>query len=239
MNIRRALTVLIAGCTVAGGVSVGIAPLASAATIEIPVTCDQDITVVADIGDILEFAFDVNNCGAEDDSQFWNSVDRINPGFVGTPIYKNGGDCFQTPSGDCDSTSGNGVWYYEEDGSDIRVTTALLGTNIRSGSLVVGGTIALISGDGLTYYRVILGAPTNEGSGQVPMAPMQGLPLPASGSCADVDESVMTWGRQVVGGWSKSWQSWAVSDDPTVPRWQGFACIRNIHWTPSGWVLSS
>ncbi len=219
----------------AGGVSVGIAPVASAVTIEIPVYCDQDITVVAEVGDTLKFSFELPTCDDED-SVFWNTVDQTNSGFVGTPSFLRGGDC-SFLNNTCDSSFGS--WSYIADGGDIRVTTALLGANYESDSLVIGETIALISGDGLTYYRVILGAPTNEGSGQVPIAPMQGLPLPASGSCADVDESVMTWGRQVVGGWSKSWQSWAVSDDPTVPRWQGFACIRNIHWTPSGWVLSS
>ena len=68
-----------------------------------------------------------------------------------------------------------------------------------------------------------------------PASPMQGVPLPLSGDCAEVDEGQLTWGDTISGGWAKSWQSWAVSEDPTVTRWEGWACIRTLVWTSGGW----
>lgn len=71
-----------------------------------------------------------------------------------------------------------------------------------------------------------------------PTAPMQGVPLPASGQCSDVVESRLDWASDISGGWSKSWQSWQVSSDANAPRWQGWACVRNVIWTSRGWVTS-
>lgn len=71
-----------------------------------------------------------------------------------------------------------------------------------------------------------------------PVSPMQGVSLPASGDCGDVDDRQLTWGAAVSGGWAKSWQSWAVSDDPTVARWEGWACVRTLVWSSGGWTAA-
>lgn len=43
----------------------------------------------------------------------------------------------------------------------------------------------------------------------LPAAQLQQIPMPASGSCSDIDESTLDWGSSVTGGWSQSWAEWA------------------------------
>lgn len=44
---------------------------------------------------------------------------------------------------------------------------------------------------------------------QGPPPVLQQVPVPASGSCADVDDSPYNWGGAVSGGWGQSWAQWA------------------------------
>jgi len=36
----------------------------------------------------------------------------------------------------------------------------------------------------------------------------QAVGLPLSGTCADVDESLLEWAGNISGGWGQSWQQW-------------------------------
>jgi len=71
-----------------------------------------------------------------------------------------------------------------------------------------------------------------------PMAPMQGVDLPESGNCTDVNEAVLTWAADVNGGWYRSWQSWVIASMPEQRLWEGWACVREIVWTPTGWTAT-
>jgi hypothetical protein len=42
-----------------------------------------------------------------------------------------------------------------------------------------------------------------------PWAPDQQVGLPATGSCTVVDQSQLTWGANILGGWKQSWAWWA------------------------------
>jgi hypothetical protein len=44
--------------------------------------------------------------------------------------------------------------------------------------------------------------------GPDPLPVQQSVGLPDSGSCADVDESLLEWGAEFKGGWTRSWQEW-------------------------------
>jgi hypothetical protein len=77
-------------------------------------------------------------------------------------------------------------------------------------------------------------APTS--SAWLPAPLLQGVALPSSGDCTDVDESQLSWAAAIAGGWSKSWQSWHLSADSEVEPWQGWACIRTLGWTSRGWT---
>lgn len=55
----------------------------------------------------------------------------------------------------------------------------------------------------------------------------QSVGLPESGSCSDVDESLLEWGAEFKGGWTRSWQEW-VKDGQG-----GDTCIRMITYVRS------
>jgi len=61
----------------------------------------------------------------------------------------------------------------------------------------------------------------------------QGLPLPSSSSCSDVDESVIGWAANLVGGWGKSWEPWA--GDGNLGGW---ACTRTLEYTEGAWHIA-
>lgn len=48
-------------------------------------------------------------------------------------------------------------------------------------------------------------------SEQTPADILQQLPMPASGSCADIDDSQVAYGTGLSGGWSKAWGEWAAA----------------------------
>jgi hypothetical protein len=60
-----------------------------------------------------------------------------------------------------------------------------------------------------------------------PLPVQQSVSLPSSGSCADVDESLLGWGKDIKGGWTRSWQEW-VNDGQG-----GDTCVRMITYVRS------
>lgn len=69
----------------------------------------------------------------------------------------------------------------------------------------------------------------------VPAPVGQGVGLPASGLCTDVNESTLDFAADIKGGWVKSWEPWANPKGPEGDKW-GWACIRSLVYTPTGWV---
>lgn len=64
-----------------------------------------------------------------------------------------------------------------------------------------------------------------------PPPAFQGLPMPASGSCDDVDDRDYSYGTGVFGGWSRAWQPW-VRVSPEAPS-GGWACVRILEYNVS------
>lgn len=76
--------------------------------------------------------------------------------------------------------------------------------------------------------------PTNSAALSTASSPIhQGLPLPTSGSCSDVDESAIGWATDLVGGWGKSWEPWAGDGDHG-----GWACTRILEYTEGAWHIA-
>jgi hypothetical protein len=70
-----------------------------------------------------------------------------------------------------------------------------------------------------------VGTPPVEGASAPPDV-LQQVPVPASGSCADVRDADLAWGTGVTGGWSKTWGEWA----------RGAVCGRTLHYGAHGWM---
>lgn len=67
----------------------------------------------------------------------------------------------------------------------------------------------------------------------------QGLPMPNSGSCADVQDADYSWGTGLSGGWQKSWQPW-VRAEGSAESVGGWACIRTLQNTGGEtWVIAN
>ena len=64
----------------------------------------------------------------------------------------------------------------------------------------------------------------------------QGLPVPASGSCADIQDADYSWGTGMTGGWRKGWEPWAGSADTGLGSW---ACIRTLVYSGNTWSIAS
>jgi hypothetical protein len=67
--------------------------------------------------------------------------------------------------------------------------------------------------------------------GLSPMAPQaswttlyQGLPMPSSLVCEDVQDAGFDWGTGITGGWQRAWEPWA----GTTPGVGGWACTRSL-----------
>lgn len=63
----------------------------------------------------------------------------------------------------------------------------------------------------------------------------QGLPMPASGNCADVDDKDFSWGTGLYGGWHRSWTTWR-RDNGEIFH-DGWACIRSFEHVDGSWRI--
>ncbi len=102
-------------------------------------------------------------------------------------------------------------------------------------TLTSGDAMAWLAavGSPLTVARVIfVGASTPE-AGPAPVH--QGLPLPASGSCSDIQDVNYAWGTGLTGGWTKAWEPWV----NLAAGKGGWACTRTLVSSGSTWVLQA
>ena len=83
--------------------------------------------------------------------------------------------------------------------------------------------------DPTSYITVIVGA--FGGSGTPPPSSYQQVPMPASGSCADVKDDHLGYGTGLTGGWVKQWGEWAAGGKGAV------VCGRTIAWTGGAWAI--
>ena len=84
-----------------------------------------------------------------------------------------------------------------------------------------------------TLAQLLIDAQTVTYDPQGPPPVLQQVPVPASGSCADVEDSQYNWGGAGSGGWSKSWAQWANAGSG------GPICTRTLIYNPSFgiWVV--
>jgi hypothetical protein len=102
--------------------------------------------------------------------------------------------------------------------------------------LARGDTIAWLSPIGdivSTPARVIFGSASTPIAGPAPVH--QGLPLPVSGSCADIQDVNYAWGTGLTGGWTKAWEPWV----NLAAGKGGWACTRALVASGSIWVLQA
>jgi hypothetical protein len=64
-------------------------------------------------------------------------------------------------------------------------------------------------------------------AGSTEIRHLQGLPMPASGDCADVQDAAYAWGTGLKGGWTKAWEPWVHASAPEGQR-GGWACTRSL-----------
>jgi hypothetical protein len=57
---------------------------------------------------------------------------------------------------------------------------------------------------------------------------LQQVPVPATGSCTDVQDSALSWSTGLTGGWGRSWAEWN----------QGPVCTRNLAYSNGRWYLN-
>ena len=74
-------------------------------------------------------------------------------------------------------------------------------------------------------------APASTGNGLTTV--YQGLPMPTSGSCADVQDVDYGWGTGLIGGWHKAWEPWARTTDTVDGGW---ACTRSLVYSGDTWT---
>jgi len=115
------------------------------------------------------------------------------------------------------------------------VPTANNATDIDGYSAGVGYDMA--TGLGVvnfsTLAALLIEAQTVSFDPQGPPPVLQQLPIPASGSCADIDDSEYNWGGAGTGGWAKSWAQWGNAGAG------GAICTRTLIYNPSFgiWVI--
>jgi len=57
---------------------------------------------------------------------------------------------------------------------------------------------------------------------------LQQVPVPATGSCSDVQDAALSWSTGLTGGWGRSWAEWN----------QGPVCTRNLAYSNGRWYLN-
>lgn len=75
-----------------------------------------------------------------------------------------------------------------------------------------GTNAIVVSGGGFSYtLNVTIGAAPSPASASTTVSYLQQVPVPTSGSCADVKDAAFAWGTDVTGGWTRAWGEWSGS----------------------------
>lgn len=140
-------------------------------------------------------------------------------------------------------TYGNGLF--------VAVVVAGTGNRVMTSPDGTTWTLCAAAGDNqwqsVAYGNGIFAAVANSGSGDRVMISgnaqtepqdeaawtviPQGLPLPVSGRCEDLEgaDAIAAYGTGATGGWAKSWEPWVDSSlDAAGNRKGGWACRRNL-----------
>jgi hypothetical protein len=173
------------------------------------------------------FTYDCNNpvdvtiVGAPGDTA---TVDSVNCPAV--PIGVRG---FSPPLVVSDFTIVGGLWY-------LNPTTITLPSSFTFQFLVswqYGGTSGPFYGIKLTIASGGGGASSQAPAPSGHPFVRQGLPMPASGSCEDIEDEEFAWGTGLSGGWAPSWSTWR--RDSGEVFYEGPTCIRVMEHADGRW----
>lgn len=64
----------------------------------------------------------------------------------------------------------------------------------------------------------------------------QGLPMPATGSCKDIQDAEFAWGTGLTGGWERSWSTWRRENGEIFH--DGPSCIRVMEHVDGVWRIA-
>ena len=145
-------------------------------------------------------------------SEIWASDDRvIDPGQLQSPAAT--------------------VPFLDGNGDPLGNTSATItGYTAKAGyDLTTGMGVPNFS----TLAQLLIDAQTVTYDPQGPPPVLQQVPVPATGTCSDVDDSQYNWGGAGSGGWSESWAQWANAGSG------GAICTRTLIYNPSFgiWVV--
>jgi hypothetical protein len=221
MKNRRTLMSTLAAATIVAAGLAGVASPAHAAPVNHDIAWDctiNDVTVTANVGDTITFVMPTTYC----------------------PVAMASGTDPADPSNQGFTTWSGGLLNWTLGVSSPDPVT-IIGSNLAPATLTSGATIAWLYLSGPTSIaRVIFqdagGSGNDQGSGTEAAGPVpvhQGLPMPESGSCADVKDADYAWGTGLTGGWAKAWEPW-------VNRAEGkgsWACTRTLVNSGNAWVI--
>ena len=214
-----------AGLAVAAPVAVLAAATgpASAATVNVTIDCLGPVSVSANPGDqiVLEMTSDCPAYGVDGHfGGFVKSLPTWGFGFL---------DLDSAANYDVDHSQ---LWFWQvqSDGSGTTTATTTLLASNSVADLSTGETIGYAGISGLTeFYITYAGTRAAEAEPDLGLPDvLQQLPMPATGSCADMGPEAALWAVDSPGGWSRSWAEWA----------NGPVCTRTLHYDTSSraWV---
>ena len=204
MKARRILASAAAAVMIAGGVTMAVAPSASAASYDVTVDCDADVWIgTPSAGDTLTFTL------ADGCTDPWNLYNLTSStGGSNIPGYLSLDD--EDQSIGCREDGNAGRWCVW--GPDV-VPTTLLAVNDEGGGapLAQGVHLANLNDDNDTEFWILYGTE----------------PSPSAGGGSAIPSWVQAYGRASMDatcedGWNPSWQEWAVAVTG------GWVCERSI-----------
>ena len=177
--------------------------------------------------------------------QLWSeAVDGRMGELIGTLSYVSSSGQLAEYAGSVDVAAGT-FWVKAVNTGDVNAMLAYAKSPESTGtwqlvygfvanSLTVGGDDMYFDNDSGRMLLSLSGASAALGVGAAPPPDqVQQVGIPRSGSCADVDDSLLAYGTNVTGGWTASWAGWA--NDGVG----GAICTRTLHYSdPSGgWTV--
>ncbi len=159
-----------------------------------------------------------------------------NPPVVRHAAVARPGDTVVLDWTDCAGWTGGPGWSIDVGdfgGSVMHVLpTAPLGTydEFEDFFFYVGSTPVRVGTLDLTIAETL---PSAGGAAGGPAPSYQQVPLPASGSCADVRDADLAYGTGLTGGWTRQWGEWADGGRGAV------VCGRTIAWVDGAWSIQA
>ena len=191
--MRSAGIVIAAFCVALAGIVV--APLASAAEVDLTIHCDQDVQLLANVGDSVVMTMG-SGCGVGDGGYLGNEGTTW-PSGESSPAYQGffGAATFIHPQSPWDSWDFSGDWGTFSDGSGTTsVTATLLNTNGNADPIHVGAILAVMSPEQSGAPFAIVYAGSREADSSSPMWEQSVGRASSSADCPD--------------GYTPSWDTW-------------------------------